>query len=325
MEILVTGSSGYVASALIPALLQAGHNVVGFDRREPRFRQIRIVQADLLDERSVAEAVQGVEMVFHLAAAKDDWGLTESEYHRDNVEATKSLIAVGRNAGIARWVHFSTVGVLGPSDVPIDESAAMNPVAAYGRTKAEAERMFVDFASADTGIELVVLRPSAVFGPGNPPNTNVARLIEAIARGRFLMVGDGHVPKTSSYIENLIAATTFLIPRMRPGAQVFHYVDDPILETEELVNEVHTYLGKRRGRLRLPVGAAVNLAKVADWVGALTNVDLPITSARIEKFCTATSFGAATIRRAGFTQPVENGEAIRRTVEWYLSVSRARA
>jgi len=320
MNILLTGSSGFIGSKLTPFLQDRGHHIVGIDRRIPEYSHPDMfIQGDLLDRRVVLSALEGVHMVMHLAAAKDDWGLTKEEYFQDNVDATRNLIAQGRRAGVTRWLHYSTVGVLPRTQEPLDESTPVHPDTSYGESKVAAERLFEDLCTGDRAAEVILLRPSVVFGPENPPSTNIYRLIESIHKGRFVMVGNGKVVKSTSYIVNLLAATVFLMDRFKQGIQLFHYVDEPELTTERLVDHIYESLGKSRPVWRLSQTPAALLARVFDLAASGTGIDLPITSARISKFCTPTNFSAKKIRDCGFKQEVGFEEAILATVRWHLS------
>jgi nucleoside-diphosphate-sugar epimerase len=316
----VTGSSGYIGSRLIPHLRSRGHVVRGLDRAPNRSGVLpEFVHGDLLDAGVGEAATRGIDTVVHLAAAKDDWGLTAEEYFRDNLHATRALIRAGRASGVKDWVFFSSVAVMGPSDTPLTEQADFAPTIPYGESKAAAERLFHDLAREDPAVHVVIVRPSGVFGPGNPENTNVFRLIDAIYGNQFVMIGDGSNIKTTSYIENVVAATLFLMDRMRAGVQTLIYVDAPALSTEQLVGILYTLLGKRRAPWRLPLCVARPVAYVGDWAASLTGMDLPITAARIQKFCTSTHFDGSALRRLGFSQPVTNEDALAATVAWYVA------
>lgn len=318
MRILLTGSSGFIGSYLTEALQDQGHRVVGVDRQKPDWSHPdEFVHGDLLEDRSLECALDDIDCVFHLAGAKDDWGLSREEYFRDNVEATRNLLAAGGEQGVARWFHYSTVGVLPRRTEPLDEEAALGPETHYGASKAEAEKLLRRFSRDHPEYAVTVLRPSAVFGPRHPPTTNVHRLVEAIRDGKFVMVGDGDTRKTTSYIENLLEATLFLFGRMEPGLEVFHYVDTPVMTTEYLVDTIYRQLPKERPAFRVPLGVARPLAYVSDVAASVLSVDLPITAARIEKFCTPTRFNASAIRDLGFRQPVSNDRALEKTVRWH--------
>jgi len=317
-DIFLTGCNGYIGSRLVPALITRGAAVTGIDRAgEPTAGLRRFIPADLLDP-GLSEALAGCDTVIHLAAAKSDWGQSEEEYFRDNVEATRRLLDAGRTHRVRNWVFFSSVAAMGAGDRPRDETAPLRPVIPYGRSKAEAEQLFRDLAAEVPDARIAIVRPSVVYGPENPDNTNVFRLIDAIHRGRFVMVGDGNVIKTTSYVGNLTAATLFLLDRLQPGAHAYIAVDDPKMKTIEMTRRIHELLGRPESRFRLPVGVAAPLALASDGVAALLHRDLPITSARIRKFCRATDYDGAKIRALGFRQPFTNDEALRDTVAWYV-------
>lgn len=247
-----------------------------------------------------------------------DRGFSNAEYYRDNLDATRTLIEAGTEEGVKDWVFYSTVSVMGPSPDPLSEQAGFNPIEPYGASKAEAEKRFHQLAEEDPEARVLVLRPSAVYGPENPPDTNIYRLIDAIYNRRFAMVGPGEALKSTSYTENLLAATFFLMERMERGLQTYIYVDEPVLTTETLVTRIYELLGKTPPMWHVPLGVASPIATVSDWAADLTGIDFPITAARIEKFNRSTNFDASRIREEGFEQPVCNEEALLRTVEWHL-------
>jgi nucleoside-diphosphate-sugar epimerase len=298
--------------------------VFGFDRKPYPYPAVDLdgfIQGDLQDEALLCRILDGIDTVFHLAAAKDDWGLSDEEYFRDNVAVTRKILHVAGGQGIKNWVFFSSVAVMGSSILSLDESAPMAPITPYGESKAEAEALFHQFASREPSAQILIIRPSVVFGPGSPPNTNVYRLIDAIYNNKFVMVGKGDAIKTTSYMENLIAATLFLVDRMQEGIQTFIYVDEPKLPTAAMVHHICCLLQKRPPKWNIPLGLAMPLAYLADFAAAVSRRDLPITAARIRKFCRSTNFDAKAIREIGFKQPVAIEEGLRRTVQWYLRES----
>jgi nucleoside-diphosphate-sugar epimerase len=296
-----------------------GANVIGFDRENADNDSLdSFAHADLLDEEALHRALEGVETVFHLAAAKGDWGISEAEYYRDNLEATQRLIEAGVEAGVKDWVFYSTVSTHGPSHELVGEEADFEPINPYGASKVEAEKLFHQLAAEDPEVRVLIIRPSVVYGPGNPPSTNIYRLIDAIHGGKFAMVGQGDALKSTSYIDNLLDATLFLFERLKTGVQTFIYVDTPVLSTGELVDRIYHLLGKKSSSWHIPLSVAEPIAYVSDLAASVTGIDFPITAARIVKFNRSTNFEASKIRELGFEQPVSNEEALRRTVEWHL-------
>jgi len=319
MKVSLTGSSGYIAAFLISALRNRGHTVFGIDREPYDDDGLEdVVIGDLVDPSTLNKANLDVDCISHLAAAKGDWGISEEEYYRDNLEATKAVIEAGRKAGVKDWVFYSTVSTLGPHYEAVGEDAEFNPINPYGASKAEAEKLFHQLADDDPEAFVLIIRPSVVYGPCNPPSTNIYRLVDAIYNRRFAMVGPGEAIKSTSYIENLVEATLFLMDRMEKGVQTYTYVDEPALTTGTLVERIYRLLGKKPPSWHIPLSVASPIAKVSDWAADLTGIDFPITAARIEKFNRSTNFDASKIREEGFEQPVSNEEALRKTVKWHL-------
>jgi nucleoside-diphosphate-sugar epimerase len=331
MRVGVTGAAGYIGSRLVERLRHAGHDVLALDRAAPAPGAVTgtsFLRCDLTEPAAYEGALTGLDLLCHLAAAKGDWGISDEEYALDNVVATATLLECAHRAGVRRWVFYSTVSVLGPSDTALDEGAPRRPANPYGASKAECESLLERYAAKTRDARIVVIRPSVVFGPGNPDNTNIYRLIDAIDRNRFVMIGRGGEVKTTSYIDNLLDAHAFLAERERrrpaTGVEIFHYVDEPGETTAELVTRIDALLGRRPRRFRLPLALAAPLALAGDAAASLLRVDLPITSARVRKFCTATNFAARRIRAEGFVQAVGNAEALRRTVEWHRAQATSR-
>jgi nucleoside-diphosphate-sugar epimerase len=317
--LLVTGASGYIANHLIRPLHEQGYTLVGVDREGGAPPELdRFVRGDLTDRQVCERALQDADAVLHLAAAKGDWGISEEEYYRDNLDATRVLLEAAEGAGIDQWIFYSTVSTHGPHHEPVDETAPFDPINPYGASKAEAEKLFLKMGDRNPDAHVLIIRPSVVYGPENPPSTNIYRLIDAIYNHRFAMVGPGEAIKSTSYIENLVGATLFLMDRMEKGVQTYTYVDEPALTTGTLVERICKLLGKSPPSWHIPLSVASPIATVSDWAADLTGIDFPITAARIEKFNRSTNFDASKIRDEGFEQPVGNEEALRKTVKWHL-------
>lgn len=315
----MTGCGGYIGRSLAPHLKALGASIIGLDRRPCAGDAVdRFIEGDLRDDQLLAALPGDIDMICHLAAAKDDWGQSDQEYFDDNLEATRKLLEAGTRRGVRDWLFYSSVAVLGPSSAALDETSALAPRDAYGRSKAEAEALFSRWAARESAARVMVIRPSVVFGPDHPSNTNIHRLIDALRHNRFCMVGKGDAIKTTSYLDNLLAATLFLLPRMRSGVHTFIYVDEPRLTTRQMVEMICHELGKQPPTWSIPLSIAAPIARLADLAAAVTRVDLPITAARIEKFCRPTNFSSTAVRKLGFVQSVSMDEAVRRTVHWHM-------
>ncbi len=169
MKALVTGASGMIGGAIVDALLARGHSVRALVRASAKvdpllLKGVDLVVGDLGDAESLRQAVQGVDAVFHAAAAL---GFRAGAAVMDDVNAggTERLLAASRAAHVGRFVHISSVAVYGPHEPPIDEATPQRPNDAYGRSKQAAEAAVM--RAYAQGLPTVILRPCIVYGPGD--------------------------------------------------------------------------------------------------------------------------------------------------------------
>jgi GlcNAc-P-P-Und epimerase len=321
MRVLVTGSSGFIARFLIPGLAAKGHEVVGIDTRAGGGfgDYFRFIHANILDEGAVNRAMQQVDLVVHLAAEHKDFGVSESMYYQVNVDGTDNLLRSAAKCGVGKFVFFSSVAVYGESLVPTHEEQTPAPDSPYGRTKLLAERRIEEWVKADTGREVITVRPTVIFGPWN--YANMYRLIDSVAKRRYIGVGNGRNIKSVGYVENVTDATLFLIDRMKAGIQLYNYADSPHLTTRELVRCIAAKLQMGVPFVRIPKAIALAFALPFDLVAKATGTDLPLTAKRIDKFTSPTHHLAEKIRVLGYEPPYRLEEGVRKTVAWYLKAS----
>lgn len=214
---LVTGGAGFIASALIPALVEEGYDVRTCGRR-PRPRAlpdaVAYHQVDLADpDAPLTPLVDGVSHVFHLAGASSSRS-TEEEMHRSNVVATENLLAATAAAGIDLVLHMSSTSIYGENEqlpVPVPETVEPSPSRGYGKAKWLTEQ--VVWRHAEEGMAVVVLRPVSVHGPG--ANKLLASAMLDVAIERFagldtVLVHERPVEQRLLHLDDLVAACLYL-------------------------------------------------------------------------------------------------------------------
>lgn len=208
-QVLVTGGSGFIGRPLVAALEAAGAQVTNLD---PVRGPGRWIPGDV---RDLPAGLPPAEVVVHVAGLAGGGSPVEDDLFAVNAEGTRSVLAHAVATGARRVVVLSSIAVLGPSEVPLDESAPIRPSSAYGRSKAMAER---DVAAAPDGLETVIVRPGYVFGRGN--TGNFGRLLRAIAGGRFALPGRTDTIKAGIYLPDLIRLLCWLAATPDPPAVV---------------------------------------------------------------------------------------------------------
>jgi nucleoside-diphosphate-sugar epimerase len=201
---LVTGATGFLGGHILTRLLAAGRTVTVVSRtHQPALsaRGLRVVIGSLADPATCAEAVRGVETVFHVAARVGVWG-RYTDFFQDNVVATRTLLAAVRAAGVRRFVYTSTPSVV-YNGLPLSGADESLPLTAscpspYPLTKALAEREVL--AANAPGFATCALRPHLIWGVGDPHL--VPRILARAAAGRLRIVGGGQNLVDMVHVEN---------------------------------------------------------------------------------------------------------------------------
>jgi dihydroflavonol-4-reductase len=194
MTTLLTGATGFVGAAVLRTLIAAGHNIRALvrpnsDRRNLSGVDCEIFFGDLAEPDSLKRAVRGCEALFHVAADYRLWVLDPEKMNRVNVQGTVELIQAAAAAGVSRIVYTSSVATLRLRDdgAPVDEeygAQLSDMIGPYKQSKFLAERE-VKRLVAQTGIPVVIVQPSAPFGPGDVKPTPTGRLVVEAASGRM--------------------------------------------------------------------------------------------------------------------------------------------
>lgn len=251
MKVLVTGANGFVGRALCPALVANGDEVVAAVREDgvryalPGAARIAAV-GEIGPGTDWSHAVQGRAAVVHLAARahvmRDAAADPLALYRAINTEGTLNLARQAAAAGVRRFVFVSSVKVLGEErDAPYTEADAPAPRDAYARSKFEAEQGLWRIAQ-ETGLEVVVLRPPLIYGPG--VKANFSRLMHWVARGLPLPFGLADNRRSLLYVGNLADAIGHCLRQPQAAGQTFLVCDGEAVSTKGLVEAIARAMGR---------------------------------------------------------------------------------
>ena len=318
MQILVTGASGFVGSALCSALIAQGHVVRGAVRSADS-----MPSADIMDFIAVGEvdsqtdwtaALAGVDCVIHCAARAHVMHETEANalaaYRAVNVVGTQRLAAQAATLGVRRFVFLSSIGVNGVfthgarrfvhDDVPA-------PIENYAISKYEAEKVLWEL-SAKTGLEVVVIRPPLVYGPG--VKGNMLRLLSMVASGMPLPLGAVHNQRSLVGLDNLVDLLVSCLGHPAAVGQVLLVSDGQDLSTPDLIRVLAQAMSKPSRLVPLPV---LLLRAAGFMVGKDVEVDRLVGSLQVDIDHTCSLLG--------WKPPVCVDEGLQKTADWFLSQS----
>lgn len=261
MKVLVTGANGFVGRALCDELLRHGQSVrVTLRQHEGRqallARVEPIVVGTINADTDWKAALIGCEAVVHLAArvhVMDDTAQAPlALYRATNTDATLNLARQAAQAGVKRFVFVSTIKVNGEGrDEAYRESDVPAPEDPYAISKWEAEQGLWRIAE-DTGLEVVILRPPLVYGPG--VKANFLRLMQWVKKGWPLPLGAVRNRRSLLYLGNFVDAIRLCVEHPAAAGQTFLLDDGEVVSTPQLIRAVARAMGRPARLLAVPVG-----------------------------------------------------------------------
>jgi nucleoside-diphosphate-sugar epimerase len=320
MRVALTGASGYTGGRLLEALRARGDEVAVLVRPQSvserlRSRASRVVEGVLGDAAAASRLVEGVDAVVHVAAVYRTAGHPDSYYREVNVAGTERLLEAAAQRGLRRFVHTSTVGVHGHVErPPADETAPFAPGDIYQETKAEAEKLALDFHRR-RGVPVAVVRPGAIYGPGE---TRFLKLFRAIARGRYAVVGTGRTFYHPVFIDDLVDGFLLALDRPEAVGESFLVCGPSYVSQSELAALIARHTGGRVLPFRIP-------ARPIQWAGDLVEaaciplgIEPPLHRRRVDFWTKSRAFTIEKARRLlGYAPKVDLDEGIARTAAWY--------
>ena len=320
MRVLVTGATGFTGGHLARALARRGDHVRALVRDESRARPlaehgIALVRGDLGDPSSLDLASRDIDVVYHIAALYREAGLRDETYRAINAGAVRTIIEAAARHGVRRVVHCSTVGVHGDVErPPANEDAPLRPGDTYQVTKLEGEEI-ARAASASTGVEVVIARPTGIYGPGD---RRLLKLFRGVARRRFVVLGSGEIYYHLTYIDDLVEGFRLCGEVPAAAGRTYILAGGEVTTLNELVNRIAAQAGVQPIRWHLPVWPFWVAGAACEAVCAPLGLEPPLYRRRVDFFTKSRAFDITRARRElGFAPAVGLTEGITRTLKWY--------
>lgn len=321
MKVLVTGGTGFTGKALVRRLLDDGHQVVALDYKEGiKTAELRewgaeVVIGSVTDRAVVDRCMKGVDVVQHLAAAFRELNVDDSYYREVNVGGTRIVLEAALREGVKKFIYCSTCGVHGNVDhPPAGEDAPIQPADYYQQTKYEAEPVALEYVQK--GLPVVILRPAAIYGPGDPERFFM--IFKRVAKGKFPMFGSGKTLYHPVYIDNLVDAH---ILAMAPGAGVgeaYLIADEHYYPIEEIVKGVARALKVDVKIPHYPVWPVVVVGHICEKICKPFKVTPPIFPRRVDWYRQNRAFKIDKAKRdLKYNPQIGLDEGLKRTAEWY--------
>jgi nucleoside-diphosphate-sugar epimerase len=324
MTALVTGGGGFLGGVIVRKLLARGDAVRSFTRTAyPWLAELGVEQAhgDLADADAVAKAVEGCDVVFHVAAKAGVWG-RYADFFATNVTGTECVLAACRSHGVRRLVYTSTPSVVhgGESIEGADESLPYPAryEAFYPQTKAVAERAVL--AANGPDLATAALRPHLVWGPGDPHL--IPRVLRRARAGKLRRVGKQPVKVDVTFVDNAADAHLLAADRLTPGSPVagkaYFITDGEPVDLWEFLNRVLALVELPPVTKSVSVWKARLAGRVLEFVYRTLRLpgEPPMTKFVASQLATSHWYNIAAARRdLGYEPKVGLEEGLRRLAE----------
>jgi nucleoside-diphosphate-sugar epimerase len=321
MNILVTGGTGFTGGHLCQRLAAQGHHVRTLSRPGSSVEflhccGVEIIPGDLCDPTSIETAVQGVDIVYHIAALYRQQKGNPRQFWQINTEAVEHLLAAAVRLGVPRFVHCSTVGVHGHiANPPATEETPYSPGDLYQESKLAGELIAQRYMH-EGNIGVTIFRPGAIYGPRD---LRFLKLFRAIKRRRFIMLGSGEVTYHLVYIDDLIDGIVCCGTQEQAIGQIYIVGGESYVSLNQLVAMIAEELQVPKPHLRMPLWPVYGMGYLCEMVCKPFGIEPPLYRRRIDFFKKSRAFDISKAKRElGYRPKVSIKEGLHRTAQWYV-------
>ena len=271
--VFVTGGSGTIGRKILAALQQRDIHTKALARSDNSARIVeslgaKVVRGDLLDPTALLNGMQGADYLIH-AAADTRHGIASAEQDEVNLQGAKNVYTAAVKAGVRRAVHISSEAVLlngqalhdADETLPIPDSFA----GGYSRTKAESEKIALDYSSSV--FEVVVVRPRFVWGLGD--TTALPQLIEAAKSGKLAWIGGGRYQTSTTHLVNVVEGVLLALQRGTAG-EVYFLSDGEPVEFRNFITRLLETQGVEVPQKEVPRWLVKTVARMGDLIAKLS-------------------------------------------------------
>jgi len=323
MNILITGGTGFIGSRLALKCLESRHTVrvLGQENNlaEAHNRQMiekqgaEIILDSVTNRERMIEICDGIDWVFHLAAAQHEANVPNQHFRDVNIHGTENLLEGSKKARVKRFIHGSTIGVYGTAlDGDIDENSPLKPNNIYGITKLEGERLVESYADK---LPIVIIRISETYGPGD---RRLLKLFKAVKKNMFFVIGHGKNLHHLVYIDDLIAGLLLAVSSEAAVGKIYLFAGKDPLTTVDMVQEIARHFGTKIPKFHAPLLLFLALALIIEGIFRPLGIQPPLHRRRMDFFRKSFYFSLNhAYKTLGFKPMTGFAEGVKKTADWY--------
>jgi nucleoside-diphosphate-sugar epimerase len=310
-KVLITGANGFIGNTLMRYYKAKKVSVVGVDLVG---NGDDIIEGDIANPETISHLLESCDVIVHTAALVSN-SIADRDMWRVNVLATRNLIAAAEKYKIRRFVQLSSIVAYGnTAEGELDED---HPVHAdggsYVLTKLASEHTVLA-AQAKSSLELVIIRPGDVYGPGSRPW--IILPLEAINSGAFLLPAKGEGFFRPIYIDDLVRGIALAVSTKEANGEIFNLSCEGYMTTKEFFSHHYRWKNKRGPMVvstKLALFAAATATRIANLTGGVNEA----STATVTQLCTKSWFSITKAERIlGWKPEVSFEEGIERSKVW---------
>jgi dihydroflavonol-4-reductase len=319
-KVFLTGSTGFIGSALAEMLVQKGYQVCCLVRKQSNLRWIADLDVEcfygsLTDKQSLVRGVQDCDYVYHSAGLTK--AATEEDYFVGNHQGTKNLAdaCMENNGSIKRFVHISSQAAVGPSPtlIPIEETHPAHPLTYYGASKLAAEEAIMRYKD---DLNVTIVRPPAVYGPRD---TDVLEFFKAVSKGIIPQLGGKNKYLSLIHVRDLVRGIIAAGESEKAISEVYFITSPKPYSWEEVAQTTLKILNKRGIKISVPIGLMRTIAAVTEQFSKWTRKPTIVNKQKViemeQDFWTCSPEKAK--KELGFEAEISLENGIRETIIWY--------
>jgi dihydroflavonol-4-reductase len=317
MKAFITGGTGFIGSHLVDALIQqGGHELRCMVRNSEKWldgKPYTKINCDLNDIPALQKAMEGVDVVFHLA------GVVKSRdtrtFERVNVEGTENLLRIAQKLGVPKIIISSSQAAAGPSfDSAVTEFDEMMPVSRYGESKMRMEQMIHRITDSKT--QVTIVRPSSVYGPREE---DIYTFFKIASKGICPIVGHGHGKLISmAHVSDIVDGLLLASNHVHSGVETYFLSSERGYNWHEIRDATSLALGKKLTTINVPARAVKSVGKITETVASFFG-SYPVMNedkAREMVLSWVCSVDKAA-NELGYQQKISLNDGIQQTISWY--------
>ena len=231
--IVLIGGSGFIGKVISNKLISEGKKFIILDKKIIPELSKYTKMLDINDYETLERNIPEKSTIINLAAVHHD-DEKKINYYKVNVDGAKNICEIANIKNCYKIIFLSSVAVYGFAKRFADENCKLNPFNDYGKSKKRAEEIFIEWTKNSLSNNLVIIRPTAVFGINN--RGNIYNLLNQIYNGPFFMIGNGENVKSIAYVENLADFILYCL-NLNKKLHISNYVDGPQLKLKDLIEK----------------------------------------------------------------------------------------